>query len=76
VLNHREEQPLSWQPAAVILSLVKSALSDSIVSIGVGGVSIMPRAGECHSCFIKEFREREGWRKKLLHRMWLSVNET
>jgi len=59
VFNHREEPPLSWQPATVILLLVKSALSDSIASIGVGGVSIMPRAGECHSCFIKE-RERGG----------------
>jgi len=80
VLNHREDQPLSWQPASVIPLLVNSALSDSIVSIGVGGVSTMPRAGERHSCFVTVFRdrererERERWRKKLLHRMWLSVN--
>jgi len=60
LLNHREEQTLSWQPATGILLLAKSALSDSIVSIGVGGLSIMPRAGECHSCFIEVLREKEG----------------
>jgi hypothetical protein len=59
VLNPREEQPISWQPATVILLLVKRALSDSIVSLGVGGVSIMLRAGECHSAFIIVFKERK-----------------
>ena len=73
MINHRGELPLSVQPATVILLLVKSALLDSIISIGVGGVSVMPRAGECHSCFIKVFRER-GVGKKLPHRTWLSVN--
>jgi hypothetical protein len=76
VFNHREEQPLSWQPATVILLLVKSALSDSIVSIGVGGVSIHILLESSESSERERERERGGWRKKLLHRMWLSVNET
>ena len=48
----------------MILLLVKSALSDNIVSIRVGGLSIMRRAGECHSCFIKEFIEKERERER------------
>jgi hypothetical protein len=73
VLNPREELPLSWQPATVILLLVKSALSDSVVSIGVGGISIMPRAGECHLGFIIVFRGRKRGGEKMTTS---NVNET